>query len=59
MMLVHYGREVKFTFADEEYLREKVSEIPDHVNHRDRIIKELMDEFCWSISFEVVFVSMA
>lgn len=46
MMLVHYGREVKSTFADEEYLREKVSEIPDRVNHRDRIIKELMDEFC-------------
>ena len=41
MMLVHYNREVKSTFADEEYLREEVIEIIDRVNHRELIIKEL------------------
>lgn len=41
MMLVHDGREVKASFADEESLREKMIEIIDRVHHREFIIKEL------------------
>ncbi|KAL6500993.1 hypothetical protein OROHE_025190 [Orobanche hederae] len=41
MMLVQYAREVRETFADEEDLRSKATEISERVNHRYRVLREL------------------